>query len=211
MHGILGAFATWATDFMEKLGYLGLALLTALENVIPIVPSEVIQPLAGFLAGEGRMNFFLALLSATIGSVAGAVLLYLLGYWFGEWRLRAVVQRWGRWVGLHEGDIDKADAWFNRYGGLAVMICRVIPVVRALISLPAGLRRMPLGMFALYTAVGSLVWNTLLISAGWMLGDNWDKVETYLGPLSYVVVLLILAAGVWWVWHRIIKPYRELA
>lgn len=211
MHGILGAFATWSTDIMEKLGYVGLALLTGLENIIPIVPSEVVQPLAGFLAGEGRMNFFLALLAATIGSVVGAVVLYLLGHWFGEWRLRALVRRWGRWAGLYESDIDKADAWFNRYGGIAVMICRMVPVLRCLISLPAGLRRMPLGMFIFYTAIGSIAWNTLLIGSGWVLGDNWGKVETYVGPLTYVVVLLILAAGVWWVWHRIVKPNRELA
>src|SRR5699024_10477922 len=96
MDGILGTVATWATDIMEKLGYIGLALLTALENIIPIVPSEVIQPLAGFLAGEGRMNFFLALIAATAGSVGGAVVLYLVGHWFGEWRLRLLVGRWGR-------------------------------------------------------------------------------------------------------------------
>ena len=210
MHGIAGTFATWATDIMEKLGYIGLALLTGLENVFPVIPSEVIQPLAGFLAGEGRMNFFLALLAATIGSVVGAVVLYLLSHWFGEWRLRALVRRWGRWIGLYEADIDKADVWFNRHGAVAVMICRLIPVLRCLISIPAGLRRMPLGMFALYTAIGSIIWNTFLIGAGWTLGDNWEKVGVYVGPLSYVVVLLIFAAGVWWIWHRIVKPNREI-
>jgi membrane protein DedA with SNARE-associated domain len=206
MSSLLGDFASWATDVIEKLGYWGLAFLVALENVFPPIPSEVILPMAGFLTGAGRMNYFIALFAATAGSVAGALILYGVGYWFGEMRVRLLVVRWGKWLGFKESDIDKADDWFDRHGGLAVMLCRVVPIVRSLISIPAGLRKMPMATFILYTALGSMVWNAVLIGAGWLLGDNWEEVEQYVGVLQYLVILAVLVAGIWWVWNRIVKP-----
>lgn len=205
MSNLLGDFAGWATDVIESLGYWGLAFLVALENVFPPIPSEVILPLAGFLTGDGRMNFFIAVFAATVGSVAGALILYGVGHWFGEQRLRALINRWGKWLGFKESDVDKADGWFDRYGSVAVMLCRVVPIVRSLISIPAGLRKMPVMSFILYTAIGSGVWNTVLIGAGWLLGDNWEEVEQYVGYLQYLVIAAVLIFGVWWVWNRIIK------
>lgn len=205
MSSMLGDFASWATDVIESLGYWGLAFLVALENVFPPIPSELVLPLAGFLTGDGRMNFFIAVFAATAGSVSGALILYGIGYWFGEQRVRTIVRRWGTWLGFKESDVDKADEWFDKYGGLAVLFCRVVPIVRSLISIPAGLRHMSLVPFILYTALGSGVWNTLLIGAGWVLGDNWTEVEEYVGYLQYLVLVVIVIAGVWWVWNRIIK------
>lgn len=205
MSSMLGDFASWATDVIESLGYWGLAFLVALENVFPPIPSELVLPLAGFLTGDGRMNFFIAVFAATAGSVSGALILYGIGYWFGEQRVRTIVRRWGTWLGFKESDVDKADEWFDKYGGLAVLFCRVVPIVRSLISIPAGLRHMSLVPFILYTALGSGVWNTLLIGAGWVLGDNWTEVEEYVGYLQYLVLIVIVIAGVWWVWNRIIK------
>lgn len=206
MSDLLGDMSNWATDVMDALGYVGLAFLVALENVFPPIPSEIILPLAGFNSSKGDMNVFLAILFATIGSVVGALILYYVGYVFGEARVRAIVRKWGKWLGFKEGDIDSANIWFDRHGGLAVALCRVIPIVRSLISIPAGLRKMPMPVFVLYTAAGSLVWNSILITAGYILGDNWEHVEQYIGYLQYVIIALVLAVGSWWVWTRMIKP-----
>lgn len=209
MSSLLGDMSGWARDIMDALGYFGLAFLVALENVFPPIPSEIILPLAGFNSSTGTMNVFLAILFATIGSVVGALILYYVGYVFGEQRVRYIVNRWGKWLGFKETDIDKADDWFDKYGGWAVMLCRVIPIVRSLISIPAGLRKMPMLTFALFTTIGSLVWNTILIFAGYLLGDNWDHVEEYVGILQYVVIAVVLAIVIWWVWNRMIKPQPE--
>lgn len=209
MSSLLGDMTNFATDVMDALGYVGLALLVAIENLFPPIPSEIILPLAGFNANVGEMNIFIAIIAATVGSVVGALALYAIGYYFGEERVRMVVSRWGKWLGFKETDIDKADEWFDRHGGLAVMFCRVVPIVRSLISIPAGLRKMPMLSFLIYTLVGSLTWNTILIVAGYILGANYDHVEEYVGILQYVVIAVVLVIGIWWVWARMIKPARE--
>ncbi len=209
MSSLLGDMSNIARDIMDALGYVGLALLVAIENLFPPIPSEIILPLAGFNSSLGDMNVFLAILFATIGSVVGALALYYIGFYFGEERVRYVVKRWGKWLGFKESDVDKADEWFDKYGGYAVMLCRVIPIVRSLISIPAGLRKMPMLSFVVYTTIGSTVWNTILIFAGYLLGDNWDHVEEYVGILQYFVIAAVLAVGIWWVWARMIKPQRE--
>lgn len=209
MSDLLGNMSEWATDIMDALGYVGLAFLVALENVFPPIPSEIILPLAGFNSSKGDMNVYLAILFATIGSLVGALILYYVGYVFGEERVRVLVAKWGKWLGFKETDIDKADEWFDRYGGFAVAMCRVVPIVRSLISIPAGLRKMPILAFAMYTTAGSLVWNTILIFAGYLLGDNWDHVEEYVGYLQYVVIAVVLAIGVFWVWTRMINPQMQ--
>lgn len=205
MSDLLGNMSQFATDVMDKLGYFGLAFLVALENVFPPIPSEIILPLAGFNSSRGTMNLVVAIIAATIGSVVGAVILYYVGYVFGEERVRIIVRNWGKWLGFRESDVDKADDWFDKYGGLAVLLCRVVPIVRSLISIPAGLRKMPLASFLLFTALGSATWNTILIMAGWLLGDNWDHVEEYVGYFQYVVIAVVAVIGIWWIWARIIK------
>lgn len=207
MSSLLGDLSGWVTDVIESLGYWGLAFLVALENVFPPIPSEIILPLAGFLTGQGRMNYVLAVFAATVGSVVGAMVLYWVGYAFGEHRIRSITRNWGKWLGFKEEDIDKADIWFDKYGGIAVMTGRVVPIIRSLISIPAGLRKMPLTKFALYTTAGSLVWNSVLIGAGWILGENWEEVEQYVGYLQYVVIAAVLVIGIWWIWARMLKPW----
>jgi len=204
---LVGGLANWATDVIEQLGYAGLAMIIALENVFPPIPSEAVLPLAGFLTGQGRMSFPGAVLAATSGAVVGALVLYAAGYWFGDCRLRWLVTRYGRLLGAGEADLDKASGWFDRHGGRAVLFCRVVPIVRSLISIPAGIRRMPLLPFIGYTALGSGVWNTILIGAGWWLGDSWEEVEQYVGYLQYVVILAVLAVILLWIWKR--KPFRS--
>ena len=137
----MSGFGQWAQDLVETLGYPGLALLIALENIFPPIPSEVILPLAGFLSAQGDLWLPAAVLAATVGSVAGALGLYGVGAWLGEERLRSLIQRFGRWLALNEDDVDRANGWFARHGTKAVLIGRVIPVVRSLISIPAGVER----------------------------------------------------------------------
>jgi membrane protein DedA with SNARE-associated domain len=199
----LSGIASWVTDVVETLGYVGLFLMIALENVFPPIPSEVVLPLAGFLTGQGRMWFPGAVLAATAGSIAGALILYYIGYVLGEKRVRWLVRRYGKWAMLSEADIDKADDWFDKHDREAVLIGRLFPVVRSLISIPAGIRHMRMGKFLLYTAIGSAVWNATLIGIGWILGDNWDAVEKYVGYLQYLVILLVLAAVAWFIYMKL--------
>lgn len=190
----MGGLAQWIIEVVETLGYLGLAALIALENLFPPLPSELILPLAGFLTGRGEMSFPLAIAAATVGSVSGAVVLYGLGAAVGEERLRRWVRAHGRWVLMSEGDLDRSHDWFERHGGTAVFFGRLIPGIRSFISIPAGVEKMPLWRFCLLTTAGSTLWNTALIAAGWILGDQWQRVRAYTSVIEYVVLALLLVA-----------------
>lgn len=208
---MLDGLANWATDVIEKMGYTGVFLMIVLENVFPPIPSEAILPLAGFLAGEGEMWLPGVILAATLGAVVGALVLYYLGALVGDSRLRFLIRRYGKWFSIKESDLDTANGWFDRHGGSAVMICRLVPIVRSLISLPAGLRRMPLPKFVLYTALGSLAWNCILVLTGWWLGDNWEEVGAYVDYLEIPVILAVIGAVGWFVWKRMIEPRRTVS
>jgi membrane protein DedA with SNARE-associated domain len=195
------SLGAWVSDVIQSFGYAGVALLMLAENLFPPIPSEVILPLTGFLVEQGGLAFLPALIVATGGSLVGALVLYALGRWGG----RGLMLRYGRVLRIKEADLDRADAWFDRYGGLVVLFGRMVPGVRSLVSIPAGLSEMPLGRFVLLTALGSGVWNFLLIGTGWWLGENWARVAHVLGSVSNVILaLLALAAfvvGIWW-WRR---------
>jgi len=193
---------TWAKDFVESAGYVGVFLMVVLENVFPPIPSEAILPLAGFLAGEGRFWLPAVILAATMGAVAGALILYYAAYWFGEARLRWLIRKYGKWFAVSERDLDSANAWFDHHGYKAVFLCRMVPIVRSLVSLPAGLRRMNLVPFIAYTAIGSGLWNSLLIVAGWWLGDNWEDVSHLVDYLDYLVYVAIIGALIWFIWKK---------
>jgi membrane protein DedA with SNARE-associated domain len=208
--GLLDGLASWATDVIESLGYTGVAMLIILENVFPPIPSEAILPLAGFLAGQGRMWLPAVILVATLGAVIGALILYAAGAWFGDVRVRRLIRRYGKWFAVAEADLDKANGWFDRHGGTAVMICRLVPIVRSIVSIPAGLRRMNVMQFVLYTAIGSGAWNTILIMAGWWLGDNWEEVGDYVNYLEIPVILAALAGAIWFLWKRKISKMRKV-
>lgn len=176
------------THTMNSLGYAGVVFLMFLENVFPPIPSELIMPLAGFTATQGRMTLWGVALAGMAGSVLGALPLYYLGRRLGADRLKAWADQHGTWLALSGKDIDRADAWFDRQGGKAVLIGRVVPGVRSLISIPAGISGMPLGQFLLLTALGTLGWSFALAYAGSLLGSHYEVVERYLGPVSSVVV-----------------------
>ncbi|MFD8691431.1 DedA family protein [Streptomyces sp. NPDC059651] len=183
--------AGWAADLVDTMGGPGAGLAIALENLFPPLPSEVILPLTGFAAGRGVISLASALFWTTLGSVAGAAALYWIGMLFGRDRMHAL---WARLPLVRTSDLERTEAWFGRHGTKAVLLGRMVPVFRSLISVPAGLEQMPLPVFLGLTAVGSLVWNSVLVMAGYWLGDQWDTVETYVGLLSKAVLLLVLAA-----------------
>lgn len=203
---MLDGLVGWVTSIVETLGYGGVAFLVALENVFPPIPSEVVLPLAGFVAATGEASFIGMVAAATIGSVVGAFILYGVSAAIGPVRLRALVVRYGRWFGLDEADLDNAEGWFDRRANLAVLLCRCVPLMRSLISIPAGFRHMPLAPFALYTLVGSLAWNLLLIGAGFLLGEQWERVEQPLELVHDAVLAAIGLAVAWFVWRRIVRP-----
>ncbi len=200
---MLSGISDWVTNIVETLGYVGVAALIALENVFPPLPSELILPLAGFETSRGQSNYVLMVIAATIGSVVGAVILYYVAHFVGEHRIRSLIRRYGKWFQVTEKDLDRADDWFDRYSSLAVLICRCVPIVRSIVSLPAGLRRMNMARFLLFTAIGSAVWNAVLIGAGWALGDNWEAVGTYVGYFQYVVIALVVLGVAWFFWRRL--------
>ena len=189
----MNTIVEWVLDLMERIGGPGIALGIFLENLFPPIPSEVILPLAGFTAAQGRYSMVEAILWATLGSVAGALLLYGIGAALGLERLRVIAHRMPL---VDVADIDKTDAWFGRHGPKAVFFGRFVPGIRSLISIPAGIDRMPLVQFLGYTTAGSLIWNTLFIWIGHQLGDRYHLVEQYMDPISKVVYLLIILTAV---------------
>lgn len=200
---MLGAIVGWAMNVVATLGYPGLFVLLLLETVFPPLPSELLLPLAGFLTGQGQMQFHWALLAATAGSVSGSLILYALGAWLGEERLRGLVRDYGRWLLLCEADLDKARGWFTRHGAEAVMIARLLPVARALVSVPAGLDRMPLWKFVPYTVIGTALFDGGLIALGWWLGSRWDLVEKYASWFEWGGLALLVGGAVWFLWQRL--------
>ncbi|XVU23681.1 DedA family protein [Actinoplanes sp. CA-054009] len=182
-----GRFMTsFVTDLVERFGGPGAGLAVALENLFPPIPSEVILPLAGFLAGQGRMNVIAAIVWTTLGSVVGAVALYYVGAALGRDRVRAVA---GRLPLVKVEDLDRTEAWFARHGTKAVFFGRMIPIFRSLVSVPAGVERMRLPTFLLCTTLGSLIWNAAFVLAGYTLGANWTAVESYVGTFQNLVIV----------------------
>jgi membrane protein DedA with SNARE-associated domain len=188
--------ANWVFSIVDSLGAAGVGLLIFLENLIPPIPSEVILPLAGFRARTGALNIWLTWPAATAGSVAGAVVLYGLGAWLGYDRLHALAGK--RWFFLtSQKDLDRGEEIFDKHGGKIVLLGRCVPVIRSVVSIPAGIARMPLPRFLMLTAIGSGVWNALFIGLGWVLGENWDRVQGWLGPVTYVVIGLVVVGVIW--------------
>jgi membrane protein DedA with SNARE-associated domain len=188
--------ADWVFSIVDRLGEVGVGLLIFLENIVPPVPSEVILPLAGFRARTGALNVWLVWPAATAGSVLGALVLYGVGAWLGYDRLHALAGR--RWFILtSQSDLDRGERIFERHGGKMVLLGRCVPLVRSVVSIPAGIAKMPLPRFLTLTAIGSGVWNALFIGLGWILGDQWGRVQGWLGPVSYVVIGLFVVGLAW--------------
>lgn len=201
----------WVISVMEAIGSPGVGLAVFLENIFPPIPSEVILPLAGFTASQGSINVVAAFIWATVGSLTGAYFLYYLGAAIGAHRLRKIAA----WMWLVKvEDVDNALAWFDKYGKASILIGRVIPGIRSLISIPAGIDRMNPLTFGLYTLLGSSIWNALLIYCGWVLGENWHVVEGVIDQYSkvvYVIVALALVAVFVWLLRRARQEKQDVA
>ncbi|MDF1512524.1 MAG: DedA family protein [Anaerolineae bacterium] len=210
---ILTAINTWAQDIIRTLGYPGLGLIMFLENVFPPIPSELVLPLAGWLTLEDAAKFSLlgVTIVGAIGSVAGAFFFYGLGKWFDEKRVRYLLQRFGKWFLLSEDDFDVALVWFDRYDEYVIFFGRMIPIVRSLISVPAGLANMHIGKFTLYTAVGTALWSFVLAFAGRLLGENWSMVADFIDQYENIVIIVVIVAVVAFFANRVIKIRKQKA
>ena len=197
--------ADWVISLISSAGNLGIICLMFLENVFPPIPSEVIMPLAGYMVSQGKLSFVAVVLSGTAGSVLGALPLYYIGRFYGEKRLKKLADRHGRWLTVSRHDIERAKGWFDRHGAAAVLFCRVVPGIRSLISIPAGINRMHLVPFLAYTAIGSAVWTTLLTWLGYSLGSNFKQVDKFLNPVSWVILGTIVVIYIW----RVIRHKGE--
>lgn len=198
---MLQAISEWATETLRAGGAPGLALVMLIENLFPPIPSEGVLPYAGFLVSRGELGLASTLAGSTTGSAVGALVLYAMGRWGG----RPLVLRFHRVLRITERDLDRADAWFARSGQLVVLFGRMVPLARSVVSVPAGVARMPLGRFILLTTLGSLAWNVLLVGGGMALGSRWHQVSE-LVDASTSWVMLAMAGGVavaaWWWWRR---------
>lgn len=184
--------ATWIIETITSLGYVGIFLLMLLEAVFPPIPSELIVPFAGFAAGEGQLNFLGVILAATAGSLVGMLPWYFVGRLFGLQRVKWLADRIGRWFAFNADEIDYAARIFDRWGRPIVLVGRLFPILRTLISVPAGLARMSFLTFALFSAIGMLIWNTVLVSAGYLLHEHYHLVESWLDPLTWLVLVAVV-------------------
>lgn len=191
---------------IEQFGYFGVFFLILIENVFPPIPSEVILLFSGFFSTYTNLSVLYMIVASTLGSFLGAIILYYIGKIFNKERLKKIVNgRFGKILFLKEKDIDKADEWFDNKGNKSVFFCRFVPIVRSLISIPAGMSEMPMGKFIIYTICGSMIWNTVLICLGYRLGRNWEYVLTILDKYQMlVIVILVIIFG-----YVIIKFYRK--
>ncbi|MGO2037167.1 MAG: DedA family protein [Brevibacterium sp.] len=204
----LSGFSAWTVTIMETLGPLGVGFMVFLDNIFPPIPSELVLPLAGFTSSRGEMNIVLAIICATLGSLIGAILLWALGKWIGLERIARIAVKMPL---VDVDDVHKTVAWFDKHGDKAVFFGRMVPIFRSLISIPAGMRNMPILKFTLLTTVGSAIWNTILIVAGFYLGENWSIVETYAGYFQTVVIVAVVAFVAVWIVLKIRKHRRQRA
>ena len=204
------------TQIYGAVGYLGVALWVAIESVVIPIPSELVLPFAGFLVGQGGAiepvtgqpwNYFLVVLAGTVGATGGALVAYGIGAWGG----RPAIERWGRYLGISGKDLDRADAFFDRHGQAASFFGRMIPVVRSLVSFAAGISRMPVGRFTVFTFLGSVPFTAVLVFAGVQLGANWEDVGAVIKRFEYAVLAVLALVALVWIWARIIKPRRAPA
>jgi membrane protein DedA with SNARE-associated domain len=192
----------WINSLMSGLGYWGVGFLMFAENLFPPIPSELIMPLAGFTVAQGKMNFWLAVLAGTIGTMLGTYAWYYLGRLVNYERLGSWIDRYGKWIGISVKEIDRVNDWFNKHGRSAVFFGRMVPGIRTLISLPAGMNQMPLATFTIYSTLGTFVWILALTIAGFVLGENYGSIEQYLAPISKFILFGLIGLVGYWIFTK---------
>ncbi|WP_163100410.1 DedA family protein [Peribacillus alkalitolerans] len=197
---------SWITNIMEQYGYWGVFLLIALENIFPPVPSEVILTFGGFMTNTTDLSVLGVIGASTAGSVFGAVILYRIGLFLDVERLENIIERYGHILRLTKNDITRADAWFDKYGIWTVLICRLVPLIRSLISIPAGMSNMNFWLFLLFTTIGTLIWNTILVNIGAAVGSNWheivEKMDVFSNFVYAILFILFVLAILWYLKKR---------
>lgn len=195
----------WITQFITSAGYFGIALLMFAENVFPPIPSELIMPFAGFVAARGELHPVGVVAAGVAGSVLGALPWYGAGRLLGSERLKRMADRHGAWLTLSRSDLDRAEAWFQRHGVVSIIAGRLVPAIRTLISVPAGITRMNVMLFLLCTALGTLIWTALLTAAGYVLEANHERVARWLDPITTAVLVALLLGYL----YRIVRRLRQ--
>ncbi|ADL50705.1 DedA family protein [Clostridium cellulovorans] len=195
----------WITNFMENYGYFGTFLMILLENVFPPIPSEIVLTFGGFMTTNTHMTILGVIIAATAGSVTGAAILYNIGKLLNVNKLERIISRYGHILRVKVSDIHKANSWFNRYGNRTIFFCRMIPLVRSLISIPAGMSNMRFSVFLIYTTAGTLIWNTLLVYAGAILGESWEDVLHFMDFYSDIIASILVICLCLYVARKFVK------
>ena len=206
---LLEQVAAWIQELIAAIGYPGIVIVMAIENIFPPIPSELVLPFAGALSAKGEMNFWAAVAAGTAGSLIGAIVLYAVGYLAREAGVRSLVARYGKFLFISEKDLDRAAEWFERYGEAIIFFGRLIPLVRSIISVPAGYTRMNPVRFIIYTILGTTLWNLILAYAGRLLGENWEEILAFMDTYQYATLAVIAIAVVSFVTWRIIKRHQS--
>ena len=180
------------------LGYPGIFILMAMESMIFPIPSELVMPFAGFLAFEGKFSFLFVVIASSLGSLFGSLISYYIGAYGGD----RFVRKFGKYFLLDISDLEKTEKWFDKRGGKTIFISRFIPVVRHLISIPAGIGKMDIKKFCLYTLLGATIWNTFLAYLGFLVGQNWNIISGYMEYISIPIAIIIVLAGIFMVYRK---------
>ena len=200
----------WVVRLIDQSGYLGIGFLMFLETIFPPIPSEVIMPVAGVAAGQGKLHYGLVVASGTAGAMLGNIVWYLAARALGVERLHPIIDRWGRWLTITWPEVQRADIWFRRNGVFFVFLGRMLPTVRSLVSVPAGLLHMRFRNFLIASTVGTAGWTALLAGAGFKLGENYSEIDSFLGPASNAILVVLVIGYIWRVWtHRNYHPPVE--
>lgn len=202
----------WITEFMEQYGYIGIMLMITLENVFPPIPSEVVLTFGGFMTTYSDLTVFGVILAATVGSLLGAIILFGIGRILNVERLELIVDRWGHLLRVKKEDIRRADAWFDKYGYWTVLFCRMIPLIRSLISIPAGMSGMNFWVFLVFTTIGTLIWNVILVTLGSAVGESWEEIVAFMdvyANFAYALIALAVVLVVALFIRRYIKRGKE--
>lgn len=205
MTHLLEQVAAWIQELIAAIGYPGIVIVMAIENIFPPIPSELVLPFAGALSAKGEMNFWAAVAAGTVGSLIGAIVLYAVGYFAREAGVRTLVARYGKFLFISEKDLDRAAEWFERYGEAIIFFGRLIPLVRSIISVPAGYTRMNPARFIIYTILGTTVWNLILAYAGRLLGENWEKILAFMDTYQYATLAVLVLLAMSFLTWRIVK------
>lgn len=201
IHEILSAIGNFIINVISTSGYAGVVGLMAIESANIPLPSEVIMPFSGYLVYTGQLNLWLAGLAGALGCVIGSAF----SWWLGAWGGRPLVEKYGKYIFVSKHDLDKGERWLQKYGDSVAFFSRLLPIVRTFISFPAGIARVNLTRFLLYTFVGSYIWSLALAWVGLKLGENWEHIETYWRKFDYIILILIIAGIIWWIWRHFKK------